>query len=313
MSDAIEDEGTDEFDAAFEHYAEGGDALDADEVIPVPKDELEPEPEPAPAAEEPPQGEEIAPKDEIVVDIWENVPDNVKEVYQASQKRADEAEQKYRSNEGRFKARERQSARDLTELAALRAARSTEVKSTEGDTDDFKAIREDYPEIVEPLETALKRKDAKIEALSGEVNALKGVSQEEAESRELEALTARNPNWAQSINHTDFTAWVDTQPRYVKDIVTRNYKGIVDHEESYDIIHKFEQAVGISYDKSAPAEGNEAEAETVKLADKRNLQKVSANAPVSKSRGSAAEGPADDFDKAFDYFAKKADKKNASA
>ena len=314
-----------EFDAAFEHYAEGGAALDADEEIPVPKADEEDLP---PLDDEPPKGDDEPPKGddegepelknegepEKKVDIWENVPDTIRQAHDAALQRADQADQKYRSNEGRFKARERQAARDLQEIAALKAAGSTEVKDKEGDTDDFKTIREDYPEIVEPLEIALKRKDAKIEALSGEVNTLKGISHEEAISRENEALTARNPNWTKSITHEGFTDWVDHQPQYVRDIVSRNYKGIVDSEESFDIIEKFEQAVGISYEADAKeAEGNDAEAETVKLADKRKLQAEAANAPTSKSRGSAASGPADDFDKAFDYYAKKADKKNSAS
>lgn len=307
-----------DYDAEWDRLAAEADgSADDDDPAdePAPKGDKEPEPDPAPEPKEEakpePKADDAPADDEKTVDPWANVPDSVRQEHEALKAKNDQLEQQHRSNEGRYKARERQAAKEHEQkLAAVSAANPDAGK----DADPLKEARKDYPELVTPFEKVLAEKDAAIDDLRKDVTAIRGDNQEQNMLREQNILTEVHPDWETSITHPDFNKWVSEQPDYIQDVIERNNSGIVDSKEALSVIRTFELANNISYDKAPQdedADANEGDNKPDPITGKRNLQKKSASAPSSKNIGTGTEGPRDEFGESFDYYAKKMDKANA--
>lgn len=235
-----------------------------------------------------------------------------------SQKQAAPAvnyEHQFKSAQGRLADANRQ----ITELRAALAAATTAAPrqdaegsgATGDDGDDpLEALRREYPELAEPLVNEIRQ-------LRRTVSDLQGFRQdfthrEVAAQAQQQALTLaeRFPDLAQidpARNgillpdvQTEFVAWLNTQPAYVKEVVGRNAKQIESVEDVADVLQRFQSSRAGT--PAAPTQALTASAQPASL--KRARQLSDAAAPTGRAAARVQAGPPDDPAGAWAYFAR---------
>ena len=244
-------------------------------------------------------------------DLWANATDAQRKAWQEAQDRLNAAEQYRRSNEGRIAAYQRQ----VAELEGLQQ-RQAEVASDPGatakakqdaaadvedatkqlvddflDGDDFKNVREDFPEIDaafrafgQNITKTLEAKLQPFQALQQSVESDRQAQQQQAAiehaNSEAQMLTEAVPGWNEAVSK-DISAWKEwlgQQPRHLQEAAARNWDTITDHREAADVIGRYMRETGSQ--QSAPATaGNR---NTGPAADKRRRQLEGAAAVSSK-------------------------------
>jgi hypothetical protein len=95
-------------------------------------------------------------------------------------------------------------------------------------SDNWKRLKDDFPEIAEGFQAEIAARDAEIAELRGTVG---GLSQAEAE-RQVEAnersLAEDHADFAQVVGSADYAAWVQEQPEDIRAIIAKNGQFIVD-------------------------------------------------------------------------------------
>lgn len=190
--------------------------------------------EPVKAEEEvtPPPAEE-GPKDEKP-DIWAGAtPEQIAA--------RDELAHRARSTSGRIGALQRKI--NSLQAAAGQANNDSAKKAREA----VDSLKGDYPEITQPLEHIVAGLDSRAEAdgklLTDELNAAIAERNDIVDEEEA-ALTRAHPDWFETLTKDDnrkkvFTAWIDDQPRSVREAAARNREGITDAAGASDVIGRF--------------------------------------------------------------------------
>ena len=208
-----------------------------------------------------------------------------------------ESEHKFRSNDGRMAAYQRQISNLQEQLSANTAGNANE----EGDPDDdadLKAFSEEYPEIAKPLEKMRQKDERRIETLEARLAAENDESRATAEEKQEAYLTDNHADWKQITAMPEFSQWVNTQPAYVLQAAERNGQKIVDGYEAAHLVESFKASL-------PSQEPSDEESDSSKsLAGKRKRQIESAGSVKSKGPG-ASSGAPQDFDAAFEYFTNK--------
>lgn len=175
------------------------------------------------------QQEQRTPAEEA---LWANATPEQRAAYEA-------LEHKLKSVKGRVAPLQRR----YEELKAVVDAPAREKKSPKA---AIAAIKDDYPEIAEPLLEALtpiedrlneedQQHEAAREAATAELNTLV--------TEETQRLEEVHPDWRETLggNKELFAAWVDDQPRRIRDAAIRNATTIVDAEQASEIVELFKQ------------------------------------------------------------------------
>jgi hypothetical protein len=136
------------------------------------------------------------------------------------------AENLARSNAGRL-------AKALNELNALKQQLSTKAGGSDGEASDeeVEKLKQDYPEIADPL---LKR----IDKLTEQVGALSSTATARAESEvadaltgEAEALAGRHSDFTSIVKEPEYAEWLKGQPPAIQRIVQENSQAIVSADD----------------------------------------------------------------------------------
>lgn len=261
-------------------------------------------------------------------DIWANASEAQRNAYEAARREAEERERRLRGSVSGL-------ARQVNELKAQIAAAGPQADA--GATDDtssknaktgeaasdpnataseddaaFRELANEYPELSGVLKKLFKNRDATVDNLRRENAELRvrmgSVSDAEAarvfEGQE-QLVAERHPDYAQICGSADFTRWLETQPVYVQEAAMRNGEAIHDGFEAAHIIDLFKSAGGIAGntpEPTAPAD-NAGRGTTQQTAAKRQRQLEAATTSSSRGPG-AATGAPEDFEHAFDYFAR---------
>jgi hypothetical protein len=131
-----------------------------------------------------------------------------------------------RTNAGRL-------AKALNELSALRKQLTEKAGGEDGGatSDEIDKLKQDYPEIADPL---LKR----IDALTGQVEALSSTATARAESEvaealtgEAEALAALHSDFGSIVKEPTYAEWVKAQQPAIRRIVEENSKAVVSADD----------------------------------------------------------------------------------
>lgn len=207
--------------------------------------------EPDPAPEPDPEPETPAPEP-VVADIWASATPEQKAAYTAAMER----ERRYR---GAISAKQK----------AMNALQD-KLKPITADDPELKKLAEDYPDVTGPI---LKRQAELQDQVSTmvEITKLQRQSAQEIESHtssEQAALVeAQHPKWGQTIqtNQAAFFAWVDDQPKRIRDAVAANMDAVTDANSLAEVLTGFKAFIAHPPQATPPEKATD-------LSAKRQLQ-----------------------------------------
>lgn len=255
--------------------------------------EAEPlEPAPAPPEEEtpadPPKVEEPEPAQPPVDDPWAAVPEPL---------RADRAKllaerDSLKKAEASFQRRIRQQHEEIVRLkstpATLAEPAEDAVKSRQ---DRLAKLRDEYPEVAEPVLAELDELRQKVDGIASGVSAIHAGSRESFLIQQQDQLTQQHPDWLELVHKPDFKPWLERQPRHVREAMQRNSEFIEDAEEAGDVVGRFEAYLE---QQSGQANGQTQMAPaTQPMSQKRRLQREGATTLSSRSPAVASGIPED--------------------
>lgn len=195
--------------------------VDAPAAAPAPKED----PADPPAAEPP---------------AWKNAPEQWRTAFEAEiaerDRKAQEAEQKARSANGRYAAAQRRIA-ELERYATQPKTSEPASKPAAGLTERLAALKEEYPEIAEPLT-----------AIAGAVDELRGSEQrrqEDALAANARAVFAAVPDMLEVVKTDEFVSWIeDEAPVRVRRLFEANSQAFVDPQGAIEVMQAFKATRG---------------------------------------------------------------------
>jgi DNA repair exonuclease SbcCD ATPase subunit len=224
-------------------------------------------------------------------DVWANAtPEQLaaRDALVAERQRLEQAD---RSNRGRVSALQRQ-IDGLRRPAAEGGGEPAKPKALQ--SEKGKKLREEYPEIAEPVAE-------EIETLRGEVADLKDRARKDAIAEQTEQLEEQHKDWQAVAASDDFGKWVASQPEYVREAVMRNADEIVNAVEAGDVISRFKSSRSAQRSDTPPApNGQQAGGKTTgSLSDRRRRQLESSSTARSRGPGVAQGIPEDGDEEAL--------------
>lgn len=218
------------------------DDLTSEEDTPASVDEFETEEEDPDISSKPAKDEGASPSDESPTDndsVRTQSPDELA-------KQVNRLEKQLNDEKGRSAGKDRRIS-ELNKRLAQAQDSVTELDDEDaGEDDDLTQISEDYGDVVGPL---VKR----IEALNAKVGALSSAQASELESlqdqrtaavaEEEQVLDEEHPDWRDTLskNFEDFDAWVEDQPKWLRDIRAANDADITNGAATALLVSKFKQ------------------------------------------------------------------------
>lgn len=220
--------------------------------------------------------------------VWDNAPAELRTEYEKLAADRARLEHEVRSHKGRAVGAQRR-YEDL-----LKAA---EPRKVEGDRPTpqaaLAALKEDYPEIAGPLEQALGSIQGQVATLSEAEESRRTAAQTELSDflqNETTSLVSQHPDYLEVLgkNSDALVAWIDDQPRAVRDAFARNANEIVNAAEAATVIGLFKAHLG----KPAPAPAAEQPrtATTPPLASRRERQLGATANPTRSHRRPTVSG-----------------------
>lgn len=275
----------DAFEAAFAGFAgEGGE------------DDREPD-----HSEE----QDSQPADEPADDPWSSVPEDLRAAHKAAVSELEQFKHRASSDAGRASAFQRKAEQLESELAALKKAPAADGAAKEAAQDaqefledpEFAAFREEYPEVAKPIEKVIKTLQAKAERLEREFGVISGDRHQQQIAKQEELLTQLHPDWKTATASPQFVQWYQGAPPGLRADIERHGNQIGDAQEVAKILDVFKAATGFGAN-GASRSG------VTNLSAKRQRQLESAAAPAGRGVGPSSGAP-DDFESAFNHFARK--------
>lgn len=218
--------------------------------------------------------------------IWDSAPAELRTEFERVTAENARLAQKERSATGRATGFQRR-YEDL-----LKAAQPREVKGDRPSPDAaLAAIKQDYPEIAEPLGQVLTSIHGDVATLSEAEDSRRKAAEDELSdflAAEEETLLSQHPDYGDVVknNGERFVAWIDDQPRAVRDAFARNADQIVNAAEAASVISAFKDH--LNPPAAAPA-GQPGHANPP-LSNKRERQLGSTAAPGSRTRRPTVSG-----------------------
>jgi len=283
------------FEDAFEELSTKQESNDLPEGYELDDAGDEPEDETEQTAEQAVEPEE--PKD-----VWAGASDEQRKAFNEAKSEASNWAHKYKSDEGRVSALQRQ----INELA--QAKEESEAKTVQPPSGDkWREIDEDYPEIAgginERIEAERARHQADLNAMREQFNSMLNPIVEQQKQREtqaeLDALASQHPDWQDVAQSQEFTGWLNEQPASVQSLYGSNSA-----KDAGYLIKTYKSDKGIAA-KAARPELNPA----VQAKREKQLQESTG---ISGRKTSARAIPKDDFDGSFDYYARQHEARRSS-
>ena len=251
-----------------------------------------------------PETEEPAPEPSPEVDPWASAPEDLRAAYQAAREDAAQWQQRYRSDAGRVTAYQRQVEQLQKDMESAKKgvnAQAAEEAAQDAaeflDDPEFKAFREEYPEVAKPIEKVMKSLQAKAERLEREFGTISGERRDQMVAKQEELLSQYHPDWKEATSSPQFVQWYHSATPGLRADIERHGSQIGDAQEVAKILDTFKSATGYGRKQAAqPGVTN--------LSAKRARQLESATAPAGRGLG-AASGAPDDFEAAFNHYTRK--------
>jgi hypothetical protein len=100
-----------------------------------------------------------------------------------------------------------------------------------------KQLGEDYPDLKPVLETLVAAAE-RIDGVEQQVGEAKTTAATAVTAPEVKALSAAVPNWTELAADERFEAWVEDQPKKVRDAFHDNFDAITDAKSAADLVFK---------------------------------------------------------------------------
>lgn len=284
LTDAVSQ---DSFEAAFADFTGegGGDDREADRVEGV--------------------SDHDEPARDAVDDPWSSVPEDLRAAHKAAVSELEQYKHRASSDAGRASAFQRKAEQLEKELADLKKAPAADGAAGEAaqeaqeflEDPEFAAFREEYPEVAKPIEKVIKTLQAKAERLEREFGVISGDRHQQQIAKQEELLTQLHPDWKAATASPQFVQWYQSAPPGLRADIERHGDQIGDAQEVAKILDVFKAATGFGA-SGASRSG------VTNLSAKRQRQLESAAAPAGRGVGPSSGAP-DDFESAFNHFARK--------
>lgn len=234
-------------------------------------------------------------------DIWASAPPELKAAYDALKGEKTKIENDHKAVSGRVSAYQRK----YEQLA--KAAQPVKKDETVSPTKAIEALMTDYPEIAGPLKEALGAIEGKLDNLDNAQESLRKDAETELLTLiddETARLEEKHPDWLETLkaNGTAFAAWVEDQPRRIREMAYRNADAIVDADETAEVVSQFKTFLG---KPATPETRTEPKNPTTPLSDRRERQLAATSSPTKQGGRPVVSGIPEDGDpeqiwKAFD-------------
>ena len=249
---------------------------------------VSPPADPAPAADKAAgdAGTEAAPvKDAAPApDIWATATPEQRAAFEATRKEADTNATRLRDSNARLTAHQRKiealQRGNGAGKPAPAAADGGDRPASVFETPAFKKAKDEYPELLGPVEEALRPLEERTRKLDGEIGGLTSAHREQYLAEQYQAVLDAHPDYERIAKSPEFATWYEQAPAYIKAGVERNAKDVVDGAEVASIVKQYKADTGLAT-TSAPGTGASA---TVADAGKRQRQLASATTPRGKAQ-----------------------------
>lgn len=263
-----------------------------------------PEKDGAPAEADPPDTtpEPVAAPAE---DPWADAPEPLRSARDALQRERDEALEKARRAAGSVSGQTRKINELIAENERLRKTQRTDEPA--GPTDDkagapeedpeLARAREEYPEVVLPLERSNEQLRERLDEIGSEVRQRFARMDEDEQERYIDnqavLLAEAHPDYNEVANSSEFNTWAQTQPPMVQQAIEKSF----DAEELSLVLSLYKQS-------TAPAKPAADEPKPA-APDRRQAQLDSATTPRTKSPPQINPGKPEDDEGLWNYYAER--------
>lgn len=193
---------------------------------------------------------------------------------------------------------------------------------------EFLKVKEEYGDVITPLEKVIKHLQSKLEAVEGRTATaekdLSGLTAEKANefvATETATLASKHKDWLTIVQSEDFEKWLQDQPTEVQGLVLKNADRIVDAKAGARAIDFYKSDRGIGREpapaKDAPPAGGKSNgkgqnATVPAQADRRSRQLEGSTSIPDRGPGPAGGPTGDDEVALFRHFAAQKDKDMAA-
>jgi len=274
-----------DYDDAFEEFANEDEPGDDEKLEP----EEEPK-EPEEELEEPEKDEENEPEEKTLEEKFEQLMEENKKL------------QHYKnSNEGRVSALQRK-VDDLVASNHKTPEKEEEPEEPEEDEEWDKFVEEDEY-TAGHVASKVEKSNTKLKAeIMDEIDTrFKPVQENEHKSYvegQMRLMDENDANWYETVNSDDFKDWIGTQPAKIQEMGSS--------EEAEDYIYLLD---GFKSANQTVEERKELAKEEAEVIKKQRKQKLASNESVQRRGSGHKTGAPEDFDAAFEYYAKEEEKK----
>lgn len=309
---------TTDFDAEFQRLADARDGVTPREEAPVEKPAAPegnaPDDEPAPTAPASSdddgtsgtstEGGDPPPEAVASDDPWKDVPADIRERIVAIERERDEARHKAASDAQRVAALSRK-IQTLTTTSATAPVKKDEEPSEAQKALDAKVkqLREDYPEVAEPMLELLAAERDKLNAVTQKLETVEGDRQQAFIQQQEALLTEAHPDWRTTVATPDFAAWMEAQPLGIQKLA-ESY----DARETSTVISLFKTESGIAATATATPPATPAQNAT----EARRREQLNGGVAIKTRPAPVTSGPPDDFEGAAAYYQAKKDREMAA-
>jgi len=213
-------------------------------------------------------------------------------------KEKEELEHYKKSNEGRVSALQ-QKINDLMEQRIAESqSQSDDDNSDDNDDDEWNLLKEEDEFLAEQLEKRLQKERELIrnEMMQEIESKLQPIEQDREQAyinAQIAALSEKEPEWEDIVQSEGFSQWIESQPAPVQSLVQS-----VNADDYLYLINSYKSMNGISNSENT---NQSAPADEIK---RKRQEKLQSNVAVKQRNTGRVSGPPDDFEGAFEYFAK---------
>lgn len=216
---------------------------------------------------------------------WDSAPPELRNEYEALAAKAAKLEQQARSATGRATGFQRR-YEELQKAAQPRKTNDADRAEVEA---ALAALKDDYPEIAQPLQKALGALEGNVKELADAEDRRRQAATEELNSfveAETSQVLEQHPDYLEVLgsNADKLAAWIDDQPRRLREAFTRNAETIVNAAEANEIVSSFKAYLG--QPAATPADPGRNQS----LSSKRERQLASTASPSSRHRRPTVSG-----------------------
>lgn len=247
-------------------------------------------------------------------DIWANAPTELREAYE--RERAD-WNHRLSSTQGRLSVADRELARLRREAGTPPSGQShSESGGSQQQADNpfeseqIKALREEYGEVAGPILDLLEAQNRKLAALAAPVEVVAQQQHEAARNSEISIFTTAHPDWDQYVNDERYPQWLSQQPKAVQEAADRAIN-VEDGQEAAWLLTQFKASIGVM--PSAPPAGqqNSGNGNRQPAPDPKRARQLAAGRDGGSSAPPVQSGVPDDFDGAFDAIIAMRERQNS--